>query len=147
MKYPHVARNPEGGTYILVGPNMTEDGRTVYGFKWSAVMRLASKWWAKKGRLEMTRLHGEFRDQDVGINSGLTLARDWEQLTGEERVKVCHVFEEHTLRKRDDVRESILQYMIENNPETLNQAELGKYLASLPDAEQRAQALINGGMK
>lgn len=145
MSYPQIVRNPEGGFLTLIGPNMTDDGRTVYGYKWKTVEKLAARWWAKSGQAEMRRLHHEFRDPDVGVDSGVTLARDWEHLTSDERVKVTHVYEEQHLRARDDVREALLQYMIDNHPETLNQAELGKYLASLPDAEKRVANLLKIG--
>ena len=143
--FPQVVLCPETHKPItLIAPNMTDDGRTVYGFTWKSIMRLASKWWDKTGRKEMTRLQGEWRDPDVGINSGLTRAKPWEELNARERVSVAHVYEEHHLRTRDDVREALLEYMVLNHPDLLDQQELAKYIAALPEdaAAELVQAYV-----
>lgn len=143
MTFPQIVRCPETHREItLVGPNMTVDGRTVYGFKWASIMRLAARWWDRRIAPEMSRLSAEWRDPDVGFASGITRGLPWSELGGDERVKVAMAYEEQVLRERHDVRGALLEYMVVNHPDLLNKSELAKYVAALPDAGRLAGASL-----
>ncbi|QDP45885.1 MAG: hypothetical protein Unbinned4026contig1001_33 [Prokaryotic dsDNA virus sp.] len=142
--YPCYVKDPlkDGRSLRLVAPNMTSLGRTVYGMKWSQIRSDAEVWWNKQGRHNMLQLKGAWRDPDEGFDSSILRGLEWAWLNATEQAKVTRNFEEEQVRKRKDVREALLAYMVLNHPATFNDADLAKAIASLPDADQRANNLV-----
>jgi len=145
MEFPRLLRHPEGNKPIMaIAPNVTGDGRTWYGVKWSEVAFQARRWWNNSGRKEMGRTKKDLRHQDTGVDSAILRGEHWESLDRRERARVTLAYEEQQLRRKPEFAQMLLEFMIHNFPEELDQEELGKHLASSPDPDVHIDTFLEG---
>lgn len=145
MNFPCILLHPEGNKRITcVAPNVTSDGRTWYGVKWTEIRRHASVWWDGDGRREFWRVKGDLVHQDTGVDSAILRGEKWAQLNKRERGQVIGVYEEIHTRRVPEHAEMLREFMVYNFPEQLDQEELIKHLAAGPDSERLTDTLLEG---
>lgn len=64
--------------------------RLMTGHTLAEVRDRAATWWDRRGRHVVK--NPEFRNPDIGFPSGITRGLPWENLTGDERIKVAREF-------------------------------------------------------